>query len=156
MKRIRPGEPGHGGKLACLRLRPARIVDGVAQGGWTDKWEIICPACGDDVDLDYVTVSPFLQRTRGPYRSEAEGLAALRRHRGEAAQAAELVTSPADSEQTEPHVVLRPAIRPAQTMPITVTPATVTPTTVTPATEEPADPRPGVAVAGDSAGGQRF
>jgi hypothetical protein len=27
---------------------------------------------------------------------------------------------------------------------------------VTPTTEEPAGPRPGVAVAGDSAGGQRF
>ena len=86
MKRIRPGEPGHGGRSACLRLRPARVVDGLTQGGWTDKWEIICPACGDDVNLDYVTVSPFLQRTRGPYRSEAEGLAALRRHRGEAAE----------------------------------------------------------------------
>jgi len=68
--------------VACLRLRPVRIVDGVPQGGWTDQWEIICPACGDDIDHDFVTVSPFLQRVRGPYSTEAEGLAALRRHRG--------------------------------------------------------------------------
>jgi hypothetical protein len=59
-----------------------RIVDGIPQGGWTGQWEIICPACGDDVDHDFGTVSPFLQRIRGPYPTEAEGLAALRWHRG--------------------------------------------------------------------------
>lgn len=82
MTRIRPGEPGHGGRTACLRLRPVRIVNGIPQGGWTDQWELICPACGDDVNLDFVTISPFLQRLRGPYASEAEGMVALRRHRG--------------------------------------------------------------------------
>jgi hypothetical protein len=83
MTRIRPGEPGHGGRSACLRRRPVRIINGVNQGGWTDQWEIVCPACGDDVNLDYVTISPFLQRIRGPYPSESEGQIALRRHRGE-------------------------------------------------------------------------
>jgi hypothetical protein len=130
-----------------------RIVDGVTQGGWTDKWEIICPACGDDINLDYVTVSPFLQRIRGPYPSEAEGLAALRRHRGQAAQT---VTSPADSEQTEPHVVLRPAIGAGQAAPVTVTPVTATPVTMAPLAAEPVGPPRDVAVARDSAGGQRF
>jgi hypothetical protein len=61
-----------------------RIVNGVPQGGWTSQWEIVCPACGDDVNLDYVTVSPYLQRVRGPYPNEAAGLAALRQHRGQA------------------------------------------------------------------------
>jgi hypothetical protein len=148
MKRIRPGEPGHGGRSACLRLRPARVVDGLTQGGWTDKWEIICPACGDDVNLDYVTVSPFLQRIRGPYRSEAEGLAALRRHRGEAAQ---LATSPAGSEQTEPHVVLSPPLRPGHAVPTTVAPATADP-----ATADPAGAPAEVAAASNSPRGQRF
>lgn len=82
MTRIRPGEPGHGGRTACLRLRPVRIVNGIPQGGWTDQWELICPACGDDVNVDFVTISPYLQRLRGSYASEAEGIAALRRHRG--------------------------------------------------------------------------
>ena len=156
MKRIRPGEPGHGGRSACLRLRPARVVDGLTQGGWTDKWEIICPACGDDVNLDYVTVSPFLQRIRGPYRSEAEGLAALRRHRGEAAQAAEVATSPAGSEQTEPHVVLSPPLRPGQAVPITVAPITADPATANPATSDPAGAPAEVAAASNSPRGQRF
>lgn len=79
MTRIRPAEPGHG-TTACLRLRPVRILDGVPQGGWTDQWELVCPACGDDLELDYVTVSPYLQRLRGPYPTQGEGLAALRGH----------------------------------------------------------------------------
>lgn len=94
MTRIRPGEPGHGGRSACLRRRPVRIVNGITQGGWTGQWEIICPACGDDINLDYVTISPFLQRIRGPYASESEGQAALRRHRGEAAPAQSPVQVP--------------------------------------------------------------
>ncbi len=82
MTRIRPGEPGHGGNQATLRLRPALIINGVPVDGWTSQWEIICPACGDDRDLDFRTVSPFLQKVRGPYPTEAEGMAALNRHRG--------------------------------------------------------------------------
>lgn len=82
MRGIRPGEPGHGGNSAVLRLRPVRIVNGVVQGGWTDRWEIICPACGDDAGLDYRGISPFLQRMRGSYASEQAGIAALREHRG--------------------------------------------------------------------------
>jgi hypothetical protein len=94
MTRIRPGEPGHGGKTACLRLRPVRIIDGRPQGGWTNQWELVCPACGDDTNLDFVTVSPYLQRLRGPYASEAEGLAALLRHRGVPEQARLRQTAP--------------------------------------------------------------
>ncbi len=131
MTRIRPGEPGHGGSSACLRRRPLRIINGVAQGGWTDLWEIICPACGDDIDLDYVTISPFLQHVRGPYASEAAGLAALRDHRGEAAAAA---AAEPDSEQTIPNRILLPPETPA------------------PAAEEPA----GAGVTTDSGTGQRL
>lgn len=80
--RIRPGEPGHGGNQAILRLRPVLIINGEPACGWTTQWEIICPACGDQSSLDYRTVSPYLQKVRGPYDTEAEGLAALRRHRG--------------------------------------------------------------------------
>jgi hypothetical protein len=82
MTRIRPGEPGHGGNQTTLRLRPVLIINGEPVDGWTTQWEIICPACGDDRDLDFRTVSPYLQKVRGPYPTEAEGLAALRRHRG--------------------------------------------------------------------------
>ncbi|HEY3905150.1 MAG TPA: hypothetical protein VGM14_14660 [Streptosporangiaceae bacterium] len=80
--RIRPGEPGHGDNRSILRLRPVLIINGEPVDGWTAQWEIICPACGDDSGLDYRTVSPYLQKVRGPYPAEAEGQAALRRHRG--------------------------------------------------------------------------
>ncbi len=99
MTRTRPGEPGHGGTVASLRLRPVRIVDGVAQGGWTSQWEIICPACGDDDTLDYRSVSPYLQRVRGPYLTEQEGVAALRCHRGLAAESP--ATAPAETGSAE-------------------------------------------------------
>ena len=82
MTRIRPGEPGHGGNQTTLRLRPVLIINGEPVDGWTSLWEIICPACGDDRDLDFRTVSPYLQKVRGPYDTEAEGQAALRRHKG--------------------------------------------------------------------------
>jgi hypothetical protein len=85
MTRIRPGEPGHGGNQSTLRLRPVVIINGEPADGWTSQWEIICPACGDDAGLDFRTVSPYLQKVRGPYATEAEGLVALRRHRGLAA-----------------------------------------------------------------------
>ncbi len=82
MTRIRPGEPGHGGNQAVLRLRPVLIINGEPVDGWTTQWEIICPACGDDSGQDFRAVSPYLQKVRGPYPTETEGLAALRRHRG--------------------------------------------------------------------------
>src|SRR5579863_5487208 len=81
--RIRPGQPGHGGSQTTLRLRPVLIINGEPVDGWTSQWEIICPTCGDNRDLDFRTVSPYLQRVRGPYTSEVEGQAALRRHRGQ-------------------------------------------------------------------------
>ncbi len=104
MTRIRPGESGHGGRTAGLRLRPVRIVDGVPQGGWTDEWEIICPACGDDINLDFVKVSPYLQRLRGPYATEAEGVAALRKHRGLPELSPATTPTPTTSGATVPTV----------------------------------------------------
>jgi hypothetical protein len=94
MTRIRPGEPGHGGNQTTLRLRPVLIINGEPVDGWTSHWEIICPACGDDRDLDFRTVSPYLQKVRGPYPTEAEGLAALRRHQGLPASAPSAAGAP--------------------------------------------------------------
>jgi len=62
-----------------LRRRPARIVAGHVEGGYTDTYEIICCDCGDDPDLDYREVAPELQRIRGPY-PVAEGFAAYGKH----------------------------------------------------------------------------
>jgi len=55
------------GWTVVLRRRPARIVEGRPEGGYTEEWEIICCDCGDDPGLDYREVIPALQRIRGPY-----------------------------------------------------------------------------------------
>jgi hypothetical protein len=64
------GQPGHG-STAFVRRQPARIVDGRAQGGYTDAFELICPGCGDNPYVDYSEVPPQLQRLRGPRTLEA-------------------------------------------------------------------------------------
>jgi hypothetical protein len=74
------GQPGHGG-TASLRRRPARIVEGGAEGGYTDAFELICCECGDHPYLDYREVTPRLQRLRGPYTMRA-GIAAYEKHLG--------------------------------------------------------------------------
>jgi hypothetical protein len=61
-----PGQPGHG-STAFVRRRPARIVDGRKEGGYTDAYELICPSCGDHPYLDFADVPAQLQRLRGPY-----------------------------------------------------------------------------------------
>jgi hypothetical protein len=74
------GQPGHG-SAAFLRNQPVRIVDGSIHGGYNGVYEVICPNCGDDPDLDYSEVAPRLQWLRGP-RPIAEGLAAYHQHLG--------------------------------------------------------------------------
>jgi hypothetical protein len=74
------GQPGHG-SAAFLRNQPASIVDGRIHGGYNGVYELICPNCGDDPDLDYLEVAPRLQWLRGP-RPIAEGLAAYHWHLG--------------------------------------------------------------------------
>ncbi len=74
------GQPGHG-RTASLRRQPARIVEGRAEGGYTDAFELICCDCGDHPYLDYSEVSARLQRIRGPYPMRA-GLAAFENHLG--------------------------------------------------------------------------
>jgi hypothetical protein len=51
------------------------------EGGYTDKFELICPSCGDHPYLDYSEVAPRLQWLRGPRTLEA-GLAAYAKHLG--------------------------------------------------------------------------
>jgi hypothetical protein len=72
------GQPGLGWTVV-LRRRPARIVEGQPEGGYTSAFEIVCCYCGDDPDLDYRDVSPELRRIRGSYQVAA-GVAAYRRH----------------------------------------------------------------------------
>ncbi len=75
-----PGQPGHG-RAARLRRQPFRLVNGRVEGGYTDAFEVICPRCGDNPDLDYSEVSPWLQGLRGP-RTIKEGLAVYVEHTG--------------------------------------------------------------------------
>ncbi|MGO9079543.1 MAG: hypothetical protein ACLQDY_10950 [Streptosporangiaceae bacterium] len=74
------GQPGHG-TTASLRLQPARLVEGRAEGGYTGVFEVICCDCGDHPYLDYSQVPPRLQEIRGPYTMQA-GLAAYLEHLG--------------------------------------------------------------------------
>ena len=55
------------GWTVVLRRQPVRIVEGRAEGGYTDAFELICCDCGDDPDLDYRGTSPEFQQIRGPY-----------------------------------------------------------------------------------------
>jgi hypothetical protein len=75
-----PGQPGHG-RTARLRRQLFRLVDARADGGYTDAFELICPSCGDNPDLDHSEVPPWLQRLRGPYPLK-EGLAVYLEHTG--------------------------------------------------------------------------
>jgi hypothetical protein len=68
-----------GGWAAVLRCQPAHIVDGRAEGPYTDAFEIICCECGDDPRLEYAEVPPRLQLIRGPYPLAA-GVAAYETH----------------------------------------------------------------------------
>ena len=74
------GQPGHGSE-AFLRSQPVRVVDGCVQGGYTSMYELICPACGDHRELDYLEIPPRLQRLRGSY-GLAVALAAFHKHQG--------------------------------------------------------------------------
>jgi len=76
----RAGQPGHG-RTAYLRRRPARIVDGRMEGGYTAAFELVCGQCGDHPYLDYSEIPRWLQRIRGPYTLEG-GLAAYADHLG--------------------------------------------------------------------------
>ena len=67
------------GWTVVLRRQPVRVVEGRAEGGYTDVFELICCDCGDHPDLDYRDVSPGLQRIRGPYQLAA-GVAAYDKH----------------------------------------------------------------------------
>jgi hypothetical protein len=67
------------GWTVVLRRQPACMVEGRAEGGYTDVFELICCDCGDDPGLDYREISPGLQRVRGPY-PVADGIRAYEQH----------------------------------------------------------------------------
>jgi len=79
---IRHGVAGHDNGTAILRAQPVRMSDGHVEGGYTVRYEIICPACGDDPSLSYDQVPTELQKIRGPRESLLSGLAALDVHLG--------------------------------------------------------------------------
>jgi hypothetical protein len=56
-------QPGLGWTVV-LRRQPARIVQGRAEGGYTDAYELVCCECGDHPDLDYREVSARLRQPR--------------------------------------------------------------------------------------------
>jgi hypothetical protein len=67
------------GWTVVLRRQPVRVVEGRAECGYTDVFELICCDCGDHPDRDYRDVTPGLQRIRGPYPLPA-GVAAYDEH----------------------------------------------------------------------------
>ena len=67
------------GWTVVLRRQPVRIVEGRAEGGYTDAYELVCCECGDHPDLDFREISPELQQIRGPYQITV-GIAAYERH----------------------------------------------------------------------------
>jgi hypothetical protein len=75
------GVARHDGGAAFLRAQPVRIIDGHAVG-YTGRYEVICPVCGDDPSLSFDQVPPGLQKIRGPSESAAGGLAAFHVHVG--------------------------------------------------------------------------
>jgi hypothetical protein len=64
-----------------MRNQPACIADGHIYGGYNSVYELICPDCGDDPDLDYLEVAPRLRWLRGPYTLTG-ALVAYHRHQG--------------------------------------------------------------------------
>ena len=73
------GDQRGDGWTVVLRRQPARMLEGLPEGGYTDLYEIVCCDCGDHPYLDYREVSPELQRVRGPY-PVADGITAYVQH----------------------------------------------------------------------------
>ena len=69
---VRPCDQTAFGWTVVLRRQPVRVVEGRADGGYTDAFELIYCDCGDHPDVDYRDVSTGLQRIRGPYPLAAE------------------------------------------------------------------------------------
>ena len=73
------GPPGTTTACFCEHSRPAWPM-AVQRPVYTGKYEVICPACGDDPNLNYDQVPPELQKLRGPHSALASGVAALDEH----------------------------------------------------------------------------
>jgi hypothetical protein len=77
--------PGHGRATARIRLRLGILLDDPKRGRVWDRssvgpYELICEACGDDVNLNYGEVAPHIQEIRGSYLYAEEARASLARH----------------------------------------------------------------------------
>ena len=67
------------GWTVVLRRQTAQIVEGQAEGGYTDAYELVCCQCGDHPDTSYRELSAELRQIRGPYPIAA-GIEAYGRH----------------------------------------------------------------------------
>ena len=56
-------------------------MDGRVEGGYTGRFELICPGCGDNPYVDYSEIPPRLQWLRGPRKLQA-ALEAYDKHLG--------------------------------------------------------------------------
>jgi hypothetical protein len=64
----RAAAPASSDRTPFLRRQPNDIVDGRMRGGYTNAFEVICPACGDLAEVEYRETPLRIQRLRGPYR----------------------------------------------------------------------------------------
>jgi hypothetical protein len=65
-----------------VRIRDVVGVGSVWDGQVTGMYEVMCPVCGDDANLNYDKCPAEIQRIRGPYRSREEAKAGLMEHIG--------------------------------------------------------------------------
>lgn len=67
------------GWTVVLRRQTAQIVEGQAEGGYTDAYELVCCQCGDHPGTSYRELSAELRQIRGPCPIAA-GIGAYGRH----------------------------------------------------------------------------
>ena len=88
MASLPPQTPGHGRGMTSIRLQPAAYhqrPDGqvtVSYADYSNTYEVICPDCGDNLNVPYDAISPDLQQVRGPYQGIEEAKQALANHIG--------------------------------------------------------------------------
>jgi hypothetical protein len=80
---VQSGIPGHDNGTAFVRRKPVRIDDdGMIRQGYTELWEVVCPACGDPITVNYEDAVPEIRMIRGPYQDQHTASVALMIHVG--------------------------------------------------------------------------